>query len=193
MAKDADTNKEEMALLDAVIERLRALRGHFPLSDETAEVIWRTTSPVSTSSRFDARIDELIDNAAQGRTRSIAAAIRGWRQAAQLSIAQLARQMRVAEDAVAGLEAGEHPATRPPEFWVKLARTLSIDGRTVAEVLRAAYGAPLMRHGMTAARSDDLDPEERRRWLDVADPELEERVRDRLDETIRRLERERTT
>lgn len=189
MAKNANTN-EGGALLDAFIERLRALGGHFPLSDDTAEVIGRTTSPVSTSARFDAQIEELLAEAEKGRTRSVAAALRSWRQAAQLSTTQLARKMHCDGDAVAGLEAGEHPATRPASFWVALARALDVDGRTVAQLLRGAYGAPPVRHGMTAARSGNLDPEERRRWLDLSEQELEGRVRERLDETIRRLEQD---
>lgn len=194
MAKNAHkTEEEQLRFLDAAIDRLRALGGHFPLSDETTEVIWRTTSPVSTSARFRARLAELLGDTPSALTpsagSSVATTLRRLREASRLTVAQLARKLQVAEEVVGGLERGDHPATRPPEFWEKLVPALSVDPSMVIELLRASYGLPLSRRGMIAARTDDLDPQRRRAWLDVSDAELDAQMRQRLDETIRRLER----
>src|SRR2546430_1703518 len=109
MAKDPQEHeREELALLEATIARLRELGGHFPLSDETTAVIWRTTSPTPTSATFQARLAELLGGAPASESEAPGPTLRRWREAANLSIAQLARRVGVAEEVVAGLEAGEH-------------------------------------------------------------------------------------
>jgi len=190
MAKDAkEKEQDELALLEATIARLRELGGHFPLSDETAEVIWRTTSPTPTSAKLQARLAELLGDVRPSETDALGSTLRRWREAAQLSVTQLARSVGVADQVVAGLEAGEHPATRPPDFWEKLAGALAVQPVALAQLLRGSLAMPLPRRGMTAARSDEIDMRARREWLQVSDEELDQRMRERLEETIRRLER----